>query len=142
MGDLGIARHRRHKRPDRGRVDRVRKYRQVPRQADPAQAARSQPGRGCVWLHADDGREEPGDGRLPGGGGAIVALAPQPVAWRRHEDALAERVTTLHGAASQALNGEQNAWVISRVMAGDLTAAVAALTAWCVDHVIDVAATN
>ncbi len=72
--------------------------------------------------------------RLPGKGGAVVAVMPGPAAWRRHEDALAERVTILHGAASHALGGEPNVGVLSRVVAGDLTGAVAALTAWCVDH--------
>ena len=56
------------------------------------------------------------------------------MAWRRHEDALAERVTTLHGVASHALGGERNAGVLSCVAVGDLTGAVAALTAWCVDY--------
>ena len=41
--------------------------------------------------------------KLSARGGAIAAVVPGPVAWRRHEDALAERVTTLHGAASHAL---------------------------------------
>jgi DNA-binding CsgD family transcriptional regulator len=65
-----------------------------------------------------------------------VAVMPGPAAWRRHEDVLAERVTTLHGAASNALGGERNAGVLSRVAVGDLTGAVAALTAWCVDNLI------
>ena len=72
--------------------------------------------------------------KLPGKDRALVAVAPGPVAWRRHEDALAERVTILHGAASHALGGEPNVGVLSRVVAGDLTGAVAGLTAWCVDH--------
>jgi len=59
---------------------------------------------------------------------------PGPTAWRRHEDALAERVTTLHGAASHALGGERNAGVLSCAAVGDLNGAVAALTAWCVDY--------
>jgi DNA-binding CsgD family transcriptional regulator len=61
----------------------------------------------------------------------MVATAATPAAWRRREDALAERVTTLHTAASQALGGEQNVGVIARVVAGDLAGAVAAMTAWC-----------
>ena len=72
--------------------------------------------------------------KLSARGGAIAAVVPGPVAWRRHEDALAERVTTLHGAASHALGGERNAGVLSCVAVGDLTGAVAALTAWCVDY--------
>jgi hypothetical protein len=72
--------------------------------------------------------------KLSGKGGAVVAVAPGPAAWRRHEDALAERLTVLHGAASHALGGEPNVGVLSRVVAGDLTGAVAALTAWCADH--------
>jgi len=70
--------------------------------------------------------------KLSARSGAIAAVVPGP-AWRRHEDALAERVTTLHGAASQALGGERNAGVLGCVADGDLTGAVAALTAWCVD---------
>lgn len=72
--------------------------------------------------------------KLSARGGAIVAVVPGPTAWRRHEDALAERVTTLHGTASHALGGERNAGVLSCVAVGDLTGAVAALTAWCVDY--------
>jgi DNA-binding CsgD family transcriptional regulator len=72
--------------------------------------------------------------KLSGKGGAVVAVAPGPAAWRRHEDALAERLTVLHAAASHALGGEPNVGVLSRVVAGDLTGAVAALTAWCADH--------
>jgi DNA-binding CsgD family transcriptional regulator len=72
--------------------------------------------------------------KLRARGGAIAALAPEPAAWRRREDALAERLTTLHGAASHALGGERNAGVLGCVAAGDLTGAVAALTSWCVDH--------
>ena len=71
--------------------------------------------------------------KLSARGGAIAAVVPGP-AWRRHEDALAERVTTLHGTASQALGGEPNAGVLSCVADGDLTGAVAGLTGWCVDH--------
>lgn len=71
--------------------------------------------------------------------GAIAAAGPTPAAWRRHEDALAERVTTWHGAASQALGGERNAGVLGCVAAGDLTGAVAGLTAWCVDHLTTLA---
>jgi DNA-binding CsgD family transcriptional regulator len=78
--------------------------------------------------------------RLAARGGPIVALAPGPAAWRHHEDALAERVTSLHSTASQALAGERNAGVLSRIAAGDLTGAVAALTAWCADHFIAVRA--
>jgi DNA-binding CsgD family transcriptional regulator len=72
--------------------------------------------------------------KLSARGGAIVAMVPGPAAWRRHEDALAERVTTLHGAASHALGNERNAGVLSCVAVGDLIGAVAGLTAWCVDH--------
>jgi DNA-binding CsgD family transcriptional regulator len=72
--------------------------------------------------------------KLSARGGAIAAVVPGPTAWRRHEDALAERVNTLHGAASHALGGERNAGALSCVAVGDLTGAVAALTAWCVDH--------
>ena len=76
--------------------------------------------------------------KLSARSGAIAAVVPGP-AWRRHEDALAERVTTLHGAASQALGGEPNAGVLGCVADGDLTGAVAALTGWCVDHLTNVA---
>ena len=72
--------------------------------------------------------------KLSARSGAIAAVMPEPAAWRRHEDALAGRVTTLHGAASDALGGEWNAGVLSCVAVGDLTGAVAGLTAWCVDH--------
>jgi DNA-binding CsgD family transcriptional regulator/GAF domain-containing protein len=72
--------------------------------------------------------------KLSGRGGAIIAVAPGPAAWRRHEDALAERIKALHGAASQALAGERNVGVLSRIVDGDLAGAVAALAAWCVDH--------
>jgi DNA-binding CsgD family transcriptional regulator len=71
--------------------------------------------------------------KLSARGGAIAAAVPGP-AWSRHEDALAERVITLHGAASHALGGERNAGVLGCVANGDLVGAVAALTAWCVDH--------
>jgi DNA-binding CsgD family transcriptional regulator len=63
-----------------------------------------------------------------------------PAAWRRQEDALAERITSLHAAASQALGGQRNALVLDRVTAGDLAAAVAALAAWCTGRVAAVAA--
>jgi DNA-binding CsgD family transcriptional regulator len=79
--------------------------------------------------------------KLSARGGAIAAVVPG-AAWRRHEDVLAERVTTLHGAASHALGAEQNAGVLSCVAAGDLTGAVAALTACCVDHLSTFAATG
>ena len=78
--------------------------------------------------------------KLSARSGAIAAVVSGPTAWRRHEDALAERVTTLHGAASHALGGERNAGVLSCVAVGDLTGAVAALTAWCVDHLTVLAA--
>ena len=78
--------------------------------------------------------------KLAARGGPIIAAAPGPAAWRHHEDALAERVTTLHSTASQALAGERNAGVLSRIAAGDLTGAVAALTAWCADHLIAIRA--
>jgi hypothetical protein len=67
----------------------------------------------------------------PGPDGPIVSAAVTPAAWRRQEDALTERITSLHAAVSQALGGEPNALVLDRVTAGDLAAAVAALTAWC-----------
>ena len=76
--------------------------------------------------------------KLSARSGAIAAMVPGP-AWRRHEDALAERVTTLHGAASQALGGEPNAGALGCVADGDLIGAVAALTGWCVDHLTTVA---
>ena len=72
--------------------------------------------------------------KLSARSGAIAAVVPGSPAWRRHEDALAERLTTLHGAASHVLGGKPNAGVLSCVAAGDLTGAVAVLTAWCVDH--------
>src|ERR1700738_5174628 len=65
-------------------------------------------------------------------------MVPGP-AWRRHEDALAERVTTLHGAASQALGGEPNAGALGCVADGDLIGAVAALTGWGGGHLTTVA---
>jgi DNA-binding CsgD family transcriptional regulator len=80
--------------------------------------------------------------KLSARGGAIAAVVPGPVAWRRHEDALAERVTTLHGVASHALGGERNAGVLSCVAVGDLTGAVAALTAWCVDYLTTFSASS
>lgn len=80
--------------------------------------------------------------KLSARGGAIAAVVPGPVAWRRHEDALAERVTTLHGVASHALGGERNAGALSCVAVGDLTGAVAALTAWCVDHLTTFSASS
>jgi DNA-binding CsgD family transcriptional regulator len=79
--------------------------------------------------------------RSPRQGGAIVAVAPQPAAWRRHEDALAERITALHDTVSDALDGEKHVGVISRLIDGDLTGAVASLTAWCVDHLTILAPT-
>jgi DNA-binding CsgD family transcriptional regulator len=72
--------------------------------------------------------------KAPRQGEVIAAVAPRLVAWRRHEDALAERLTTLHGAASHAMVGQPNAGVLSCIAAGDLTGAVAALTAWCADN--------
>jgi DNA-binding CsgD family transcriptional regulator len=69
--------------------------------------------------------------KLPERGGSVVSAPVTPVAWRRREDALAGRVTALHDAASQALGGERNIAVTSRLNAGDLTGAVAALAAWC-----------
>jgi DNA-binding CsgD family transcriptional regulator len=72
--------------------------------------------------------------KLTARGGSVAAAAATPAAWRRREDALAERVTALHAAASQALGGEQNVGVIARVVAGDLAGAVAAMTAWCADR--------
>jgi DNA-binding CsgD family transcriptional regulator/GAF domain-containing protein len=72
--------------------------------------------------------------RYPGSGGPIVSAAVKPTAWRRQEDALAERLSGLYAAASQSLGGERNAGVLDRVTAGDLTGAVAAMTAWCADR--------
>jgi len=80
--------------------------------------------------------------KLSARGGAIAAVVPGPTAWRRHEDALAERLITLHGAASHALGGERNAGVLSCVAVGDLTGAVAALTAWCVDYLTTFSASS
>jgi DNA-binding CsgD family transcriptional regulator len=80
--------------------------------------------------------------KLSARSGAIAAVVPGPAAWRRHEDALAERVTALHDAASHALGGERNAGVLSGVAVGDLTGAVAALTARCVDHLTVLAASG
>jgi DNA-binding CsgD family transcriptional regulator len=80
--------------------------------------------------------------KLSARSGAIAAVVPGPAAWRRHEDALAERVTALHNAASQALGGERNAGVLSCVAVGDLPGALAALTAWCVDHLTILAASG
>jgi DNA-binding CsgD family transcriptional regulator len=72
--------------------------------------------------------------KMSGKGGATLATAPVPAAWRRHEDALVEQVLTMHNRASQALGGEQNVGVLSRLLSGELAGAVAALTAWCVEH--------
>jgi DNA-binding CsgD family transcriptional regulator len=69
--------------------------------------------------------------KLPERGGSVVSAQVTPVAWRRREDALAGRVAALHAAAAQALDGEQNVGVLSRLSVGDLTGAVAALAAWC-----------
>jgi DNA-binding CsgD family transcriptional regulator len=63
-----------------------------------------------------------------------VAVTPVPAACRRHEDALADRIAAMHGAASQVLNGEQNVGVLSRLLSRDITGAIAAFTAWCVSH--------
>lgn len=71
---------------------------------------------------------------LPGPSGPIVSAAVTPTAWRRQEDALAERIIGLHAAVSQALGGERNVRVLDRVAEGDLAEAVAALTAWCADR--------
>ena len=60
VGDPGNARHWRNERPDRRGAVRVGKHRQIARQADPAQAAGRQPGRGCLPLHAVERRTEPG----------------------------------------------------------------------------------
>ena len=46
--------------------------------------------------------------KLPGPGGPVVSAAVMPTAWRCQEDALAERIITLHAAAAQALGGERN----------------------------------
>jgi DNA-binding CsgD family transcriptional regulator len=72
--------------------------------------------------------------KLPGPGKPIVWGSVAPTAWRRQEDALAERIIGLHAAVSQALGGEPNAGVLDRVAEGDLTGAVAALTAWSADR--------
>jgi DNA-binding CsgD family transcriptional regulator len=74
--------------------------------------------------------------KLPGPGGPIASAAVTPTAWRRREDALAERIIGLHGGASQALGGERNALALDRMAEGDLAGAVAALTAWCADRLI------
>lgn len=68
--------------------------------------------------------------------GDSIAVTPAiPAAWRRREDTLAARIAALHERASQALGGEQNIAVASRLNAGDLTGAVAALGAWCADRI-------
>jgi DNA-binding CsgD family transcriptional regulator len=72
--------------------------------------------------------------KLPGPGGPTVSAAVTPAAWRRQEDALAERITGLHTAASQALGGERNPRVLDRMAAGDLVGAIAAMAAWCADR--------
>jgi GAF domain-containing protein len=51
VGNPGTARHRRQQRPDRRSAVRVGKHRQIARQADPAQVAGRQPGRGCLPLY-------------------------------------------------------------------------------------------
>ena len=76
----------------------------------------------------------------PRSGGPVASAAVTPAAWRRQEDALAERITSLHAAASQALGGQRNALVLDRVTAGDLAAAVAALGAWCAGRAAAVSA--
>jgi DNA-binding CsgD family transcriptional regulator len=65
----------------------------------------------------------------------LIAPALTPKSWRDNEDRLAEELTAMHNAAAQALGGEQNVGVLSRVLAGDFTGAVAAFTAWCIAHV-------
>jgi DNA-binding CsgD family transcriptional regulator len=72
--------------------------------------------------------------KLAGPGGPVVSAAVMPTAWRCQEDALAERIITLHAAAAQALGGERESHVLDRVAAGDLVGAAAALTAWCADR--------
>jgi DNA-binding CsgD family transcriptional regulator len=72
--------------------------------------------------------------RLPERGGSVISAPVTPTAWRRREDVLAGRVAALHDTASQALGGERSAGVVSRLSAGDLTGAVAALAAWCAGH--------
>jgi DNA-binding CsgD family transcriptional regulator len=72
--------------------------------------------------------------KLRGPGGPIVSASVAPTAWRRREDALAERIIGLHAAVSQALGGERNYRVLDRVAGGDLAGAVAALTAWSADR--------
>jgi DNA-binding CsgD family transcriptional regulator len=74
--------------------------------------------------------------KLPGPGGPIASAAVTPAAWRRQEDALAERIIGLHAGASQVLGGERNARVLDRMAEGDLAGAVAALTAWCADRLV------
>ena len=72
--------------------------------------------------------------KLAGPGGPVVSAAVMPTAWRCQDDALAERIITLHAAAAQALGGERESHVLDRVAAGDLVGAAAALTAWCADR--------
>jgi len=72
--------------------------------------------------------------KRPGPGGPIASAPVAPTAWRRQEDALAERVLGLHAAVSQALGGERNSRVLERLAGGDLAGAVAALTAWSADR--------
>ena len=61
-----------------------------------------------------------------------MTASPTTPSWRRHEDALAEQIIALHDTAAQALGGQPNIGVRSRVLAADLTGALAAFTAWCV----------
>jgi DNA-binding CsgD family transcriptional regulator len=72
--------------------------------------------------------------KLPERGGSVISSPVTPAAWRRREDVLAGRIAALHDTASQVLGGERSVGVVSRLSAGDLTGAVAALAAWCAGH--------
>ena len=74
--------------------------------------------------------------KLPGPSGPIVSAPVAPTAWRRQEDALAERIigpftprSRRRSAVSRILPRD-----FDRVAAGDLAEAVAAPTAWCADR--------
>jgi DNA-binding CsgD family transcriptional regulator len=61
----------------------------------------------------------------------VVSVPVTPAAWRRREDAIASRVAALQDDAARVLGAEGSGWVASRLSAGDLTGALAALAAWC-----------